>query len=51
MEKFVNKSGKRYASNPDYELSLTQQYNIIKTVTKIDSLQDKLLYYKIRALR
>lgn len=51
MEKFVNKSGKRYASDPHYELSLINQYNIITAVTKIDSLQDKLLYYKIRALR
>ena len=51
MEKFLNKHGKRYASDVNYELRLNHQYEEIKNNTKIDSLQDKLLYYKVRALR
>lgn len=51
MIRFVNVHGKRYATDPNYEISLSNQYNTIKSTTKIDSLQDLLLYYKIRALR
>lgn len=51
MEKFVNKQGKRYASDPNYEYRLIHQYEEIKNSTKIDSLQDRLLYFKVRALR
>ena len=51
MEHFINKHNKRYASDPNYESRLRDQYQVIKTDTKIDSLQDRLLYYKVRALR
>lgn len=51
LDNFINNTGHRYASNPCYERELRNQYNKIQNNTKIDSLQDKLLYYKIRAER
>ena len=39
---FVDDKGRRYATDPDYEHKLLKQSNYIKSVTKIDSLQNRL---------
>lgn len=51
MKSYRNISGHRYATDDQYEVRLTGQYNIIKNNTKIDSIQDQIRYYKIRAQR
>lgn len=48
---FVNISGKRYASESNYENWLSAKYESIATSTKIDSLQDMVNYYRIRSYR
>lgn len=39
LRRFTDTSGRRYASDPDYEWKLRNRYNYILTHTKIDSLQ------------
>ena len=41
LKNYVNKSGYRYAGNPNYEVSLRKYYNTICNVTKIKSLQNQ----------
>ena len=38
MNNFVNKSGKRYASSPNYEKQLQAKYSYIKKKTKLYNL-------------
>lgn len=51
MNKFVDHNGKRYASAKDYEERLRYRYKVITKTTKIDSLQQQLQYWSIRANR
>jgi len=48
LEKYVNKSGKRYASSNTYEEALMAKYVYIRDNTKIDSLSKELKRYSIR---
>lgn len=41
LKNYVNRSGYRYAGNPNYEVSLRKYYNIICNVTKIKFLQNQ----------
>lgn len=47
MAKYVNKDGKRYASNPDYEDKILKLYQHIDTCTNISTLQGEMRRYKI----
>lgn len=42
MTNYVNKSGHRYASNPEYEPILSKYYNKIKEGTNLDILQQQI---------
>lgn len=48
MENFTDTSGNRYASSIHYEEMLKIRYERILKTTRIDSLQSRLNYYKIR---
>ena len=41
LKNYVNKGGYRYATNPNYEVSVRKYYNTICNVTKIKSLQNQ----------
>jgi flagellum-specific peptidoglycan hydrolase FlgJ len=47
LNKYVNKSGKRYSSNPNYERDMLNLYSRINRVTKISELQGEMRRYKI----
>ena len=47
MEKFINKDGKRYASDPLYENKLSKKFEYISENTKLDSLLSNYNMYKI----
>ena len=51
MYKFVDHNGNRYATSKDYEERLRFKYKTILNTTKIDSLQNQLSYWSIRANR
>ena len=48
LENFVDINGNRYAIDKYYEIKLRKVYDYISTNYKIDSLQRRLDYYKIR---
>ena len=48
LEKFVNKSGKRYASNTNYEAMLKECIEKIDSLTTISYLQDEYNMYKLQ---
>lgn len=47
MAKYVNKSGQRYATNPNYETEMMRTYQYIDTNTNITELQGELKRYKV----
>lgn len=47
LNKYVNKQGKRYASNPNYETQLRITYKNITNNTSIGYLQDEMNKYKL----
>ncbi len=47
MAKFVDKDGKKYSSNPNYEKALFDLYNKINKSTNITELQGEMRRYKI----
>lgn len=51
LSNFVDKNGRRYASVPSYETSLSHIYDVIQTTTAIDSLQEVLRYWTIQSNR
>jgi flagellum-specific peptidoglycan hydrolase FlgJ len=51
LNNFVDKNGKRYASSPSYETSLSHIYGVIQTTTVIDSLQEILRYWTVQSNR
>lgn len=51
LEKYVDKNGKRFATEPTYEERLKSRYRNIENTTKIDSLSQVLHYWTIRAHR
>lgn len=51
LSNFVDKNGRRYASSPSYETSLSHIYDVIRTTTVIDSLQEVLRYWAIQSNR
>ncbi len=48
LDNFVDINGNRYASNTHYEEMLRAKYRNIQNNSKIDSLQSRLNYYKVR---
>lgn len=48
LDKYESIDGNRYASDKYYEEKLKNKYNFILNKTKIDSLQNKLNYYRVR---
>ena len=48
LDKYESIDGYRYATDKFYEEKLKNKYNYILNKTKIDSLQNKLKYYKDR---
>ena len=48
LENFVDINGNRYASDPHYETKLKSKLDYINKYYPIDSLQQRLNYYKIR---
>lgn len=48
LDNFVDINGNRYATDKYYEVKLRKTYNYINTNYRIDSLQKRLDYYKIR---
>ena len=51
LSNFVDKNGRRYASSPSYETSLSHIYDVIQTTTVIDSLQEVLRYWTVQSNR
>ena len=51
LKSFVSKDGKRYASSPTYEASISHKYEDIRNNTKIDSLQGVLRYWTVQSNR
>lgn len=51
LKNFVNIEGNRYASYPYYERELTEYWNNINNITKLDSLIEVYRYYKIELNR
>ena len=47
MAKYVNKNGKRYSSNVNYENDLLNLYKRIDKATRITELQGEMRRYKI----
>ena len=48
LENFVDINGNRYASDPHYETKLKSKVGYIKEHYRIDELQERLNYYKVR---
>lgn len=51
MKKFVDKDGKRYASNPNYEIMITERYKFISENTKIQEYRDMMKSWAIKCNR
>lgn len=51
MHKFVDRTGKRFATEPTYEERLSHKYKVIASETPIDSLQQQVRYWKVRSNR
>lgn len=51
LNKYVNKNGLRYATDPDYEVKLRGKYNSIVENTNISQLQSQLRNYAIKCNR
>jgi hypothetical protein len=51
MNKYVDKNGKRYASNPNYEEMFKYKYNIIENSTNIKQLQGEMKNYALKCNR
>lgn len=51
MKKFVDKDGKRYASNPNYEIMITERYKFISENTKIQEYHDMMKSWAIKCHR
>ncbi len=51
LNKYVNKNGLRYATDPDYEVKLRGKYNSIVENTNISQLQAQLRNYAIKCNR
>ena len=51
MKKFVDKDGKRYASNPNYEIMVSERYKFITENTKIVELHDQVRNFAIKCGR
>lgn len=51
MKKFVDKDGKRYASNPNYEIMITERYKFISENTKIQEYHDMMKSWAIKCNR
>jgi hypothetical protein len=51
MNKYVDKNGKRYASNPNYEEMFKYKYNIIENSTNIKQLQSEMKNYALKCNR
>lgn len=51
MKKFVDKDGKRYASNPNYEIMISERYKFISENTKIQEYHDMMKSWAIKCHR
>jgi hypothetical protein len=51
MKKFVDKDGKRYASNPNYEIMVSERYKFITENTKIVELHNQVRSFAIKCGR
>lgn len=51
MKKFVDKDGKRYASNPNYEIMVSERYKFITENTKIIELHNQVRNFAIKCGR
>lgn len=51
MKKFVDKDGKRYASNPNYEIMVSERYKFITENTKIVEYYDMMKSWAIKCNR
>lgn len=51
MKKFVDKDGKRYASNPNYEIMISERYKFISENTKIQEYRDMMKSWAIKCNR
>lgn len=51
MKKFVDKDGKRYASNPNYEIMVSERYKFITENTKIVELHNQVKNFAIKCGR
>ena len=51
MKKFVDKDGKRYASNPNYEIMISERYKFISENTKIQEYRDMMKSWAIKCHR
>ena len=51
MKKFVDKDGKRYASNPNYEIMISERYKFISENTKIQKYRDMMKSWAIKCHR
>lgn len=51
LNKYINKNGLRYATDPDYEVKLKGKYNSIVENTNISQLQSQLRNYAIKCNR
>lgn len=51
MKKFVDKDGKRYASNPNYEIMVSERYKFITENTKIIELYNQVKNFAIKCGR
>lgn len=51
MKKFVDKDSKRYASNPNYEIMITERYKFISENTKIQEYHDMMKSWAIKCHR
>ena len=51
MKKFVDKDGKRYASNPNYEIMVSERYKFITENTKIVELYNQVRNFAIKCGR
>lgn len=51
MQKYVDRTGKRFATEPKYEERLSYKYKVIANTTPIDSLQQQVRYWKVRSNR
>ena len=51
MKKFIDKDGKRYASNPNYEIMVSERYKFITENTKIIELHNQVRNFAIKCGR